>query len=60
MFQNSKIKEKDLQNFHKTCSHHANLCSQKNQTLMHDWGNSIKIVREFLINIKLLSNPVAE
>jgi hypothetical protein len=36
-----------FQNVHKTCSHHANLCwnllSQKNQTLMNDWGNSIKM-----------------
>ena len=30
-----------------TCSHHVNLSwsllSQKNQTLMNDWGNSIKM-----------------
>ena len=36
---------KKIQNFHKTCSHHVHLCwsllSQKNQTLMNDWGNSI-------------------
>ena len=36
-----------FQKFHKTCSHHVNLCwsllSQKNQTLMNDWGNSIKM-----------------
>ena len=34
-----------FQKFHKTCSHHVHLCwsllSQKNQTLMNDWGNSI-------------------
>jgi hypothetical protein len=33
---------KEIQNFHKTCSHHVNLCcsllSQKNQTLMNDSG----------------------
>ena len=36
-----------IQNFHKTCSRHVNLCwsllSQKNQTLMNDWGNSIQM-----------------
>jgi hypothetical protein len=34
-------------NFHKTCSHHVNLCwsllFQKNQTLVNDWENSIKM-----------------
>jgi hypothetical protein len=38
---------KKIQNFHKTCSHHVHLCwsllSQKNQTLMNDWGNSINM-----------------
>ena len=41
------LKFQKFQNFHKTCSHHVNLycslLSQKNQTLMNDWGNSIKM-----------------
>ena len=41
-------KNSKFQKFHKTCSQHVNLCwsllSQKIQTLMNDWGNSIKCV----------------
>ena len=51
-FQNFKNFKK-IRNFYKTCSHYINLCwsllSQKNQTFMNDWGNSIKMsTRQYL------------